>query len=422
MPRRPVSSRLPGVAPKRSWAICAGERRATLQGGPHVLHLVDGHGGSARGGDRRADDAEGHPDHAQRRRRPERPGAVAGRDPRHAQQRQDREGEERDDEQGRGGDDEVRARPADRVAQRLDADPQVTRVVEGPERPVERREEPDVEDLHEHEQAQDRSEKHGQHAARGGGQQGGHGDDDQELEREPCEPAEVEVARVVRRDEGGPDEQQGEHRDRHGDAGAELPACWAASRRRHSHHTHWPIDAVSRASAASEKGLRQRQGQDPGGRDRQHDPLCRRDDLAPAARRQGRAHPRQEPLAGEEQVARGPDREHPPAALGGDVDAEGEDQERVDLAVEAGPQLGHRAGAPCHPSIDRVQAERDGREGHEQGDRDVVRERLRGQCGDADGERGPGERDPGRGGQAGGRTGLIRSSRGHSSRKRGESA
>ena len=288
----------------------AGERRATRQGVPHVLHLVDGRGGSARGGDRRADDAEGHPDHAQRRRRPERPGAVAGRDPRHAQQRQDREGEERDDEQGRAGDDEVRARPADRVAQRLDADAQVTRVVEGPERPVERREEPDVEDLHEHDQAQDRSENHGQHAARGGGQQGGHGDDDEELEREPRESAEVEVLGVVRRDEGGPDEQQGEHRDRHGDAGAQLPARGGVAAPPQPPHAlaHRRREQRERGE---EEGLRERQGQDPGGRDRQHDPLRRRDELAPAARRQRRAHPRQQPLAGEEQVARGPDREHP---------------------------------------------------------------------------------------------------------------
>ena len=88
----------------------ARERRAIGQAGPHRLHLVDGQGGGARGGDRRAGDAEGHPDHAQHRRRPQRPAAVAGRDPRHAQQREDREGEQRDDEHGRDGDDEVRAR------------------------------------------------------------------------------------------------------------------------------------------------------------------------------------------------------------------------------------------------------------------------------------------------------------------------
>ena len=228
-------------------------------------------------------------------------------------------------------------------------------------------------------------------------------------------------ARLVRRDEGGPDEQQGEHRDRHGDAGAQLPALGGvpappqppralAHRRR------------EQRERGEEEGLRERPRQDPGGRDRQHDPLRGRDELAPAARRQRRAHPRQQPLAGEEQVARGPDREHPPAALGGDVDAEGEDQERVDLAVEARPQLGRRPGAPRHPSIDQVQAERDGRERHEQRDRDVVRERVRGQRGDADGERGPGERDPGRGGQPDGGTRLPRSRLGHSSRNRGESA
>ena len=122
--------------------------------------------------------------------------------------------------------------------------------------------------------------------------------------------------------------------------------------------------------------------------------LRRRDDLAPAARRQRRAHPRQQPLAGDEQVARRPDREHPRAVRGGDVDAEGEDQERVDLAVEARAQRGRRPGAPRHPSVDRVQRERDGGERHEQRDRRVVRERVRDQRGDADGERGPGERHP----------------------------
>ena len=45
-------------------------------------------------------------------------------------------------------------RPSDRVAQRLDADPGVAPVVDGVERPVEGREEADVEDLHEHQQTQ----------------------------------------------------------------------------------------------------------------------------------------------------------------------------------------------------------------------------------------------------------------------------
>jgi hypothetical protein len=219
---------------------------------------------------------------------------VAGSDPRHAQQRQDRDGEERDDEHGGDGDDEVRARRADRVAQRLDADAQVARVVEGLERPVERREEPDVEDLHEHEHAQDRSRQHGQHAARGGGQQGGQGDDDEELEGKPQERAEVEVARLVRRHEGGPDEHQGEDRERHGEAGAERAAlvwCGVPAAPQPPHAlAHRRGEQRERGD---EESLRERQGQDLGGGDRQHDPLCRGDDLAPAARRQRRTHPRQ---------------------------------------------------------------------------------------------------------------------------------
>ena len=128
---------------------------------------------------------------AEHRRRPQRPAAVAGRDPRHAQQRQDRDGEERDDAaRPRPATTRSARRGADRVAQRLDADAHVARVVDRLERPVERREEADVEDLHEHEHAQHRSRDDGQHAARRRGQQGGHGDDDEELEREPRERAE----------------------------------------------------------------------------------------------------------------------------------------------------------------------------------------------------------------------------------------
>ena len=202
---------------------------------------------------------------------------------------------------------------------------------------------------------------HGQHAARGGGQQGGHGDDDEQLEREPRERAEREAARLVRRDEGGPDEQQGEHRERHGDAPP------AALRARGVPAAPQPPHALAhrrreRGERGGQERLRERPRQDVGGRDRQHDPLRRRDDPAPAARRQRRAHPRQQPLAGEEHVARGPDREHPRAVRRGDVDAEGEDQERVDLAVEARAQRGRRPGAPRHPAVDRVERERDGGE------------------------------------------------------------
>jgi hypothetical protein len=196
------------------------------------------------------------------------------------------------------------------------------------------------------------------------------------------------VARVVRRDEGDPDEQQRENGKRHGDAPA-LRGGAAAPQ---------PGDALGhrrreQGERDDEQRLRQRTGQDLGGGERQHDPLHRRDDPAPAARRQRRAHPRQQPLAGQEQVPGGPDREHPRAVDGGDVDAEGKDQEGVDLAVEARSQRGRRPGAPRHPSVGQVQRERDGGERHEQRD---GRGRVHGQRGDADGERGARERHPGR--------------------------
>jgi hypothetical protein len=226
----------------------------------------------------------------------------------------------------------------------------------------------------------------------------------------------------VRRDQSRPHEQQREHGDRHADAGTEVhvpsgvpaapqPPRALAHRRR------------EQGERGEEEGLRERSRQDVRGSDRQHDPLRGRDELAPAARGQRRAHPRHEQLAGEEQVARSPDRQHPPAAVGGDVHAEGEDQERVDLAVEARSQLGLRAGAPRHPSVDQVQAERDGRERHQQRDGDVAGERDRDQHGDADGERAPGERDPGcRGHQPAEGNRRPRARLCHSSRNRGESA
>src|SRR4029078_4506722 len=58
-----------------------------------------------------------------------RPAAMAAGAPRHAQQRQNRDREQRDDEDGRHDDDEIRARRPDGVAPRLDADPDVARVV-----------------------------------------------------------------------------------------------------------------------------------------------------------------------------------------------------------------------------------------------------------------------------------------------------
>ena len=111
---------------------------------------------------------------------------MAGRDPGQAKHRQGREDEDGDAEHRRAGDDQVRLRPADRVAQRLDADPGVAPVGNGVERPVEGLEEPHVEDLHDDQQTEHRPDDAGQEASGGGGQHEGQGDDDEALEREPA--------------------------------------------------------------------------------------------------------------------------------------------------------------------------------------------------------------------------------------------
>ena len=193
-------------------------------------------------------------------------------------------GEQRDDEHDRDGDGEVRARAADRVAQRLDADPHVARVVDGVERPVERGEEPHVEDLHEHEHAQHRARDDGQHAARGGGQQ--------RRRARRRRAARGGAARTRRRSRslvwfGATSAAQTSSRARTVSATAMRAARWRRARRRrrrHSHHVHSPIDAASATSAATSRACVSARGRTLGGRDRQHDPLRRRDDPAPAAR------------------------------------------------------------------------------------------------------------------------------------------
>ena len=115
-------------------ADLVGEDALVVEVGLHRLHLVDGQAGGARGGDRRAETScapntqqstQTTPSAARPR---ERPAAVAGRDPGQAQHRQGRADEQRD---GRAPPPPTTTRfalgTADRVAQRLDADPGVAR-------------------------------------------------------------------------------------------------------------------------------------------------------------------------------------------------------------------------------------------------------------------------------------------------------
>ena len=178
--------------------------------------------------------------------------------------------------------------------------------------------------------------------------------------------------------------------------------CAAASRVRSGRHASVPgvaVDPQPRDVAAERLGeqrerdeqgdLGHDQRQDVGSGDRQHDPLRRRDDLAPVARRKLLAEPRKQPPGREERVARRADREHPGAGRAGDEHAEDENQERVDLAVELRTQWGRRSHAPDDPSVDCVQHERDDRERHEQRDLGGLVERVRDQRRDGDRERRP---------------------------------
>ena len=63
--------------------------------------------------------------------------------------------------------------------------------------------------------------------------------------------------------------------------------------------------------------------------------LGRGHDLAGAARRQLATQPRQRPTGGGEGVAEQAGRQHPGSQAGGEQRAEGEDERRVDLHVEA---------------------------------------------------------------------------------------
>ena len=87
----------------------ARQDRAVLQAGAHRVHLVDGEGRRARGGGGRADDPQGHPHDAERRGGSQHHAAVAGRGPRHAQQREDGDDEEAEDEHGDDDDGDIGA-------------------------------------------------------------------------------------------------------------------------------------------------------------------------------------------------------------------------------------------------------------------------------------------------------------------------
>ena len=177
-------------------------------------------------------------------------------------------------------------------------------------------------------------------------------------------------------------------------AGPAAIANSGACRWRHSHHTSRPKDSASRARAAARTAWVRTSGSTSAAATVSVMPWVAATTLRQSRRGSGARIHSTQPAGDEEGVAGGADGQHPPAGRRGDVHAQGEDQERVDLAVHARAQPRRRAGAPRDPSVDEVERERDGRERHQRRHRDVADERVRGQRRDADGERRPGQGDP----------------------------
>ena len=144
-------------------------------------------------------------------------------------------------------------------------------------------------------------------------------------------------------------------------AAAALPR---RPRRRHSHHVSRP--STPRAPPARSPAAPARApGQHPGGRDRQHGPLRAATTLRQRRGGQRRAHPRHQPLAGEEDVAGGADGQHPRAIQRRDVDAERRMRNASTSPSKRAPS-GVTSPSAAPAGRRRVQRERDRGERHEQ--------------------------------------------------------
>ena len=190
-------------------------------------------------------------------------------------------------------------------------------------------------------------------------------------------------------DEHRPDDQDGEHRRqrpqqdaaptgaasghvvRHGPTRrrSARPRADPTRSLRHSHHASRPNDSASSAATTHEGRDGDDAGQHAGSHRGQHDALDRGHDLAPVARRHRPAQPGQRPAGDPAEIAHRPDGEHPDAERAGDVHAEQEDQDRVDLHVEARPDRRHRPGVPGDPAVHRVQHQRHDGESGQRADR-----------------------------------------------------
>jgi hypothetical protein len=126
----------------------------------------------------------------------------------------------------------------------------------------------------------------------------------------------------------------------------------------------------------AQRGQRYRQaghapggGQDGGHRHHQDDALQRRDHLAGLPGRQGDGEPRQAPGGDDEGVPHPTDGHHPEAHVADQGQAEHQDQEGVDLHVEAGAQGRGGLGTPGDLTVHPVQQQRHCGQGDDHGGR-----------------------------------------------------
>ena len=309
---RPPGADRPGVARKWSRSIARRGSRVILEAG-HAPHAPGRRRGRRRCGSRPARRGRGQARTKTTRvprHRPKRPAAMAGRDPRHAEQHQRRPDEEPGHETTTGRPRRGRGRAADRVgaaSRRRSRRSRSRRPVDGESRPRGARRSRTFTSTSAPAPPRRTTAST---AAREWRQQGGDGDDDEQLEGGAGERAHADRAAPSGATNAAQRSSRATTVNRDGDAVTRVTAVPGAR----AAHVHWPNDAASRAEQAYQRipcGGRQ-----PGCSDRQHDALRRRDE--PAQRRAAAAgiHAAGRSRAGEEQVARGADRETTRRACG----------------------------------------------------------------------------------------------------------
>ena len=298
--------------------------------------------------------------------------------------------DEQDETEAERGERDVRARGADRVSYdangRGDLEPAEHRVERPPDLQVERH----VEDLDQSKQAEQDSSDRGHDPSRPGRQQHRDSHQGQPFHGDAGKGGGGELEDTVGRDENTPHQQDRKH-------GEGQPQSLAGARA--------GTGAVQPDHVAAERlGQQQQCGGDrnhpdeaveqSGCGDGEHDALDRGHDLAPVPGWQRCGQPRYQPARQQQRVAGGADEQHPAAVVLGHIDAEQQDEERVNLAVEAGAQRGGGASPPRHLAVHRVEDQRAGGQGDQRRDRHRPAERVGNQARDPGDQQRPGQGDP----------------------------